>query len=494
MRVTLLGTGAADGWPQPFCRCPSCEHARTHAIVRGRSGILIDDCVLLDPSPDVTTACARARLCLDTVSAVLVGHGHPDHLDPSLLLARGWAAQGGGAPASMGALEVHGPVSALDTVRPWVDPARLADGSVRLVECVVGREVVLPSGHVARAHLANHGLGEHGFPSGSSELATAAPEAVLWEVTSPDGARMLHAADTGPLSASTVASIASAVPLDLLLVEETFGDVADHGTAHLDLQTFPLLLAALRAAGAVGDSTTVVAVHLSHHNPPEPELVRRLAAWGVRPGRDLDVITVGATRPVPGGALTPARRTLVTGGARSGKSREAERLVAAAPRVTYVATSGPPHADLPRDAEWADRVARHRERRPAAWSTVETADVAGVVRGAQADGAVLVDCLTLWLTRVIDDADAWNDADTARSIMLASVADLVSALRATPARVVLVTNEVGSGIVPLHAGARLFRDLLGEVNSRVADACDEVLLTVTGRAIILGDLRTEGPL
>ena len=57
-----------------------------------------------------------------------------------------------------------------------------------------------------------------------------------------------------------------------------------------------------------------------------------------------------------------------------------------------------------------------------------------------------------------------------------------------------MTNEVGSGIVPVHAGARLFRDLLGELNSRVADACDEVLLTVAGRAITLGEPRTEGPL
>ena len=494
MRVTLLGTGAADGWPQPFCRCPSCDHARAHGIVRGRSGVLVDDSVLLDPSPDVTTACARARLCLDTVSAILVGHGHPDHLDPSLLLSRGWAAHGGGADASMGVLEVHGPASALDMVRPWIDPARLADGSVRLLECVVGTAVALPSGHVARAHLAHHGLGAQGFPSGPAAATPEAPEAVLWEVTSPEGARMLHAADTGPLPASTVASLASATPLDLLLVEETFGDVVDHGTAHLDLQTLPLLLAALRDAGAVGASTEVVAVHLSHHNPPEPELTRRLAAWGVRPGRDLDVLTVGAPTLTVMTDVTPARRTLVTGGARSGKSREAERLVAAAPRVTYVATSGPPRSDLPDDPEWADRVARHRDRRPAAWSTVETADVAGVVRVAQVGDAVLVDCLTLWLTRVIDDANAWDDADSARSTMLERVAELSAALRATPARVVLVTNEVGSGIVPVHAGARLFRDLLGELNSRVADACDEVLLTVAGRAITLGEPRTEGPL
>jgi adenosylcobinamide kinase/adenosylcobinamide-phosphate guanylyltransferase len=92
---------------------------------------------------------------------------------------------------------------------------------------------------------------------------------------------VLYATDTGPLPAATVDALRGA-ELDLLLLEETFGDVLDHGTRHLDLHTFPSELSRLRAAGAVTRATDVVAVHLGHHNPPAPELARRLTPWGAR--------------------------------------------------------------------------------------------------------------------------------------------------------------------------------------------------------------------
>ena len=167
MRVLLLGTGAADGWPQPFCRCASCAHARSEGIVRARSGVLVDDCVLIDPSPDVTVAAAHAGVSLDTVRTILIGHSHFDHLDPSIFLAREWVTTQG----ALGPLVVHGPSSALEQIRPWINPDRLSSGDILLHEVVIGADVTLPSGHSARALPAKHGLGANGWPTSGQHLS-----------------------------------------------------------------------------------------------------------------------------------------------------------------------------------------------------------------------------------------------------------------------------------------------------------------------------------
>ena len=172
-------------------------------------------------------------------------------------------------------------------------------------------------------------------------------------------------------------------------------------------------------------------------------------------------------------------RTLVTGGVRSGKSRHAESLLADAASVTYVA-AGPTYDD----ADWAARIAAHRERRPAHWSTVETTDVAGALRAAE--GPVLVDCLGTWLTALIDEAALWEaPSEEVEQHVLTQVSALVDAIGSTDGSVVLVTNEVGLGVVPEHRSARLFRDLLGSTNQQVAAGCDEVHLVVAGRVLTL---------
>ncbi|WP_418058635.1 bifunctional adenosylcobinamide kinase/adenosylcobinamide-phosphate guanylyltransferase [Pimelobacter simplex] len=176
-------------------------------------------------------------------------------------------------------------------------------------------------------------------------------------------------------------------------------------------------------------------------------------------------------------------KILVTGGVRSGKSRHAETLVAGSGDVTYVA-AGPVYDD----ADWAARIAAHRSRRPASWTTAETRDVAGVLRASGA-APVLVDCLGTWLTGVIDDAGLWDArVEDVEAHVLGLLDDLVAALgeRGPDAgHVVLVTNEVGLGVVPEHRSARLFRDLLGTVNQRVAEVCGEVHLVVAGRVLRL---------
>lgn len=174
-------------------------------------------------------------------------------------------------------------------------------------------------------------------------------------------------------------------------------------------------------------------------------------------------------------------RILVTGGVRSGKSTHAESLIGGAP-ATYVATGTVP--DRQDDPDWTARIAAHRARRPAAWATLETQDLATVVREAEAP--VLIDCLGTWLTALIDAEGAWErDVDSVHQLVVARADEVVEALRSCAEDVVVVTNEVGLGVVPEHRSGRLFRDLLGTINQRVAAACDEVHLVVAGRVLRL---------
>lgn len=169
----------------------------------------------------------------------------------------------------------------------------------------------------------------------------------------------------------------------------------------------------------------------------------------------------------------PGGRVLVVGGARSGKSSWAEAQFADR-EIDYVATS---YAD-PDDAEWAERIRLHRERRPAHWRTIETMDVAGVLRD---DGPpVLVDCLAVWITRVLDRIGAWEDQPGWRESLTEATDELVAAVAGTRRSCILVSNEVGSGVVPAHASGRLFRDELGRLNARVAAACDQLWHVTAG--------------
>lgn len=172
------------------------------------------------------------------------------------------------------------------------------------------------------------------------------------------------------------------------------------------------------------------------------------------------------------GSGSSGSRTLVLGGVRSGKSRHAEELSAAYGSVVYVATGGTREGD----EEWAHRVALHRERRPGRWSTIETVDVAEVLRAATEP--LLIDCLGTWLTARLDLHDVWNGGDAAA--VDTDIDDLLDAWKACRVPVVAVSNEVGSGVVPATASGRLFRDLLGRLNASVASVSDSVTLVVAG--------------
>jgi adenosyl cobinamide kinase/adenosyl cobinamide phosphate guanylyltransferase len=159
--------------------------------------------------------------------------------------------------------------------------------------------------------------------------------------------------------------------------------------------------------------------------------------------------------------------TLVLGGARSGKSEIAERLVAQLPLpVLYFAT-----AVVKDDDDFAARVAAHQDRRPSDWKTIEAdVDLAGALRSAR-DGTVLVDALGPW---VASHPDFLVDADA-----------LVDALTNRDGDSVVVSEEVGLGVHPSTEAGRHFRDALGELNRAIADIADEVLLVIAGRVLPL---------
>lgn len=176
-----------------------------------------------------------------------------------------------------------------------------------------------------------------------------------------------------------------------------------------------------------------------------------------------------------------ARTVLVTGGVRSGKSTHAERLLASEGTVTYVAPGPTPDAE--QDPDWAARIALHRARRPEHWRTLEGHDVARALAGP---GAVIVDCLGTWLSSTIDAAGAWDESsDALHALVLAALDEVLAAAAAHTGRQVWVTNEVGMGIIPEHRSGRVFRDLLGTVNQRVAERCEAVHLVVAGRVLEL---------
>jgi adenosylcobinamide kinase/adenosylcobinamide-phosphate guanylyltransferase len=172
--------------------------------------------------------------------------------------------------------------------------------------------------------------------------------------------------------------------------------------------------------------------------------------------------------------------TLVLGGARSGKSRYAESLLGSHQAVTYVAPGGVQDGS---DPEWAERISRHQARRPAQWLTLETTELAAVIGAAE--HPVLIDCLSTWLSRLIDDIDAWQDRGRAASHVEKETARLLDALGTATVDIVLVTNEVGCSIVPGTASGRMFRDDLGRLNAAVSAASDHVALVVAGRVLDL---------
>jgi adenosyl cobinamide kinase/adenosyl cobinamide phosphate guanylyltransferase len=167
---------------------------------------------------------------------------------------------------------------------------------------------------------------------------------------------------------------------------------------------------------------------------------------------------------------------LITGGARSGKSALAVRIASAfSGPVTFVATGEP------RDEEMEAKIARHRADRPSSWRLVEEpVDVAGTLGSAPGGNLVIVDCLTLWVSNLLERGTPAEEIPE-----LAATASKIAAARSVP--VIVVTNEVGDGIVPMEPASRAYRDCMGFVNTTFARDAERVVLVVAGRAVTLGD-------
>lgn len=324
-----------------------------------------------------------------------------------------------------------------------------------------------------------------------------------FDITGPDGGRLLLAAGPGEVPKPSP----GAKPYDIAL---------------LDLLASPVQLGRLRAAGLIQAHTTVAALYADHRISSEEELARRCELWCAAACQDGQLVTslapgVPEVIPAPGTAGARPHRTLILGGARSGKSTEAELRLAAEPSVTYLAAGpwapaaqaaeavaqcddsaqlrtgpdGEPDIVWPdtewTDTEWTARVARHRARRPPWWRTVESLDVAGQLR--QETGAMLIDGIGTWLAGVMDEVGMWATdppgAGSSAQLLSARIDDLIDAWRQTAAIVVAVTDQVGSGLVPPYPAGRAFRDQLGWLNQRLAAESEVNVLVVAGRVTTL---------
>jgi adenosyl cobinamide kinase/adenosyl cobinamide phosphate guanylyltransferase len=201
--------------------------------------------------------------------------------------------------------------------------------------------------------------------------------------------------------------------------------------------------------------------------------MNRPGAWGA-----------GGSRPSPERLRRRPRaeRVLVLGGARSGKSVAAERMLADAPRVEYVATGARPSAA---DRDWAAKVRAHQKRRPEHWTTIETLDLEPVLTGpgrspAELAVPVLIECLSTWLARVMERSGLWDDRPGADEEVAKFMDQLVDAWRISTRPVIAVSNEVGSGVVPGTVSGIRFRDELGALNARIAAESQQVWYCVAG--------------
>lgn len=324
-------------------------------------------------------------------------------------------------------------------------------------------------------------------------------------IVAPEGTRRLAAGERSEADGVRVAALPGAHPESPALVlgvgdltllwAEGAGDLPDQTVqaltdaglvgAALDLRRadgrpdprqLAHAIARLRAVQALAPGADLVAIGRTHDLQPAT-LADRVSWWGARIADDgSEFAAEGATPPTE--LATP--RTLVLGPASSGKSAVAEDVLAAEPRVVYAATGLRPDAQ---DPSWSDRVAAHRTRRPAWWTTDESADLVRLL--AEPGPPLLIDAIGSWLARAMDGAGAWEDAQGWRARIEGEVDAVVAAWRQARRRVVAVGEEVGWGIVPAEPGVAAFRELLGGLLQRLAGESERVLLVVAGRIVAL---------
>ena len=361
MRVLLLGTGVGRRLAERVLHVRVVHAGRAPAPRSARTtSALVDDVLLLDCGPDTPRRRARAGRRPRRRARRAA---HPRAPRPPgtrlALLARSWARSPAHPCSWSGRRRAVDACRALGRARRPGDPERRR------------------AGRRARARGVRRARAARRRTTSASTRSPA--DAVLYDVTAPDGGRLLYATDTGPLPRRHGRGGARTRRSTSCCSRRPSATHADHGTGHLDLATFPVELARLRAVGAVDDATDVVAVHLGHHNPPGTSSPRG-SARGARAccptsPRSLDAGDVAAPRaPSRDAAWSSAAR------ARASRARPSARWLAE-PHVHLRRHRGRPATATPSGPR-ASRL--HRERRPAAWTTVETLDVARRPRPAPA--------------------------------------------------------------------------------------------------------------
>ena len=261
MRLLLLGTAAAEGWPAPFCECEACEEARRRggANIRTRSGALLDDDFKIDFCPDTLIQMQRARRSLARLRTLVFTHQHSDHVTPPELE---WAAKPFTNTPPQRPIAVYGNAPTLEMIRhKFADPARVnldlhQLNALEEVTTAEGDRILpLPADHVAGAFVLRLTRG---------------------------GKTIFYGHDSGLYPAPTLDALSSGPPLDVALFDCTNGGAPTANRGHMGVDGVTQMVAELRARGAITPATRLVATHFSHNGKlGYEELVRAFLPHGI---------------------------------------------------------------------------------------------------------------------------------------------------------------------------------------------------------------------
>ncbi len=311
MKVTFLGTAAAEGVPQLWCRCEYCQFARQWGgkNVRYRTATLINDDLLIDAGPDLSPAAARLGLDLAAVRALLITHPHYDHLEPDSLLSRGRYWGGTALPplmvyASRASLDLLGGSDApgsllleLRTIAPF-QQFEITTGGAAVADPRVPHAAAFPATPVRRYTVWTLAAA-HSLPEDEAMLFVIRQMAGPEVREGDEGTTLFYCTDTGPLPEATWAALdrlaAQGLRFGAAVVDSTFGtgrDLKQPG-AHLTIRQMVEQQQALARRGLLADNAQRLAIHFSHYfTPPHEELTALLAPDGITPAYDGLTITL----------------------------------------------------------------------------------------------------------------------------------------------------------------------------------------------------------